>query len=206
MIGLRRLVCCVATHSAVAVLACTSGSDSASSDQYAHLMAFDTARVRLVSGVDTTTLVAELAETADQHTMGLMERRALSADAGMLFLYSRVQPESSAFWMFRTRIPLDIAFIDSAGVIRTVQTMTPCTSVLAQGCPNYPAGAPYIAALEVNAGYFAEKKIRVGATYSFRTRPRAARDHDRPTDERQNAKRERFRFAQARANALISIY
>ena len=151
MIGVHRLLSCVATFSVGAMLACGSGSDERLSDQYAHLMAFDTAQLRLVSGVDTATLTVELAETPDQHTMGLMERRSMSTDAGMLFLYSSVQPESSAFWMFRTRIPLDIAFIDSAGVIRTVQTMTPCASVLAQGCPNYPAGARYIAAL-VTAG------------------------------------------------------
>jgi uncharacterized membrane protein (UPF0127 family) len=162
MIALHRLVWCVATISAVAVLACSSGSDTRSSDQYSNLMAFDSAQLRLVSGADTATLTVELAESADQHTMGLMERRAMPGNAGMLFLYSSVQPETSAFWMFRTRIPLDIAFIDSAGVIRTVQTMTPCASVLAQGCPNYPAGARYIAALEVNAGYFAGKRIRVG--------------------------------------------
>lgn len=42
------------------------------------------------------------------------------------------------------------------------QTMAPCTSVLAAGCPSYVAGARYVAALEVNAGYFARKQIRVG--------------------------------------------
>jgi uncharacterized membrane protein (UPF0127 family) len=94
--------------------------------------------------------------------MGLMERRTLPPDAGMLFLYSAVQPESSAFWMFRTRIPLDIAFIDSVGTIKTVTTMQPCASALAQGCPNYPAKARYIAALEANAGYFAKQRRAAG--------------------------------------------
>ena len=80
----------------------------------------------------------------------------------MLFLYSSTQPDSAAFWMFRTRIPLDIAFIDSVGIIRTVLTMQPCPSDLAQGCPSYPPTAPYRAALEVNAGYFARQKLGVG--------------------------------------------
>ena len=56
----------------------------------------------------------------------------------------------------------DIAFIDSAGVIRAVRTMTPCTTVLAQGCPSYVAGVRYIAALEVNAGFFASRRVRIG--------------------------------------------
>jgi uncharacterized membrane protein (UPF0127 family) len=142
------------------LIACTSHSDDDAGD-YAGLMSFDTATIRLV-GRDTVRLTAELAESQAQQTMGLMERRTLPPDAGMLFLYSAVQPESSAFWMFRTRIPLDIAFIDSVGTIKTVTTMQPCESVLAQGCPNYPAKARYIAALEANAGYFAKQRLAVG--------------------------------------------
>jgi hypothetical protein len=146
----------------VILVACSSEPDSADAERYAHLLPFDTARVRLVTARDTTPVIVELAETHDQQTMGLMERRTLPANAGMLFLYSSVQPESSAFWMYRTRLPLDIAFIDSAGVIRTIQTMAPCTTTVPQGCPNYPAGARYIAALEVNGGYFSRNGVRVG--------------------------------------------
>jgi uncharacterized protein len=91
-----------------------------------------------------------------------MERRTLAENAGMLFLYPTVQPESSAFWMFRTRIPLDIAFVDDSGVIRSIRAMEPCTSDLAQACQSYPAGASYRAALEVNRGYFDRKRIRLG--------------------------------------------
>lgn len=156
----HRLALYLVAVSAISSLGCRSGDD-ASNDPYAHLMAFDSATIRLV-GRDTTRIAVELAETTAQQTMGLMERRHLNADAGMLFVYSTVQPDSSAFWMFRTRIPLDIAFIDSVGVIRTITTMQPCPSTLAQGCPSYPAGAPFVAALEANAGYFASRQLRVG--------------------------------------------
>ena len=91
-----------------------------------------------------------------------MERRVLADSAGMLFLYPTVQPETSAFWMFRTRIPLDIAFVDSTGVIRSIRTMQPCQSTLIEGCPSYQAGAAYRAALEVNAGFFGRRKVNVG--------------------------------------------
>jgi len=147
---------------AALVLACGSDRPDATDSQYAHLLTFDTARVRLTTARVTTTVVAELAETPEQHTMGLMERRTLAPDAGMLFLYASAQPDSSAFWMYRTRIPLDIAFIDSTGVIRTIQTMTPCPTALAAACPEYPAGARYVAALEVNAGFFARHGLRIG--------------------------------------------
>jgi uncharacterized membrane protein (UPF0127 family) len=143
-------------------LACSSPRDTSDDSQYAKLVSFDTAPIRLVANRDTTTLAVELAESADQHAMGLMERRTLAPEAGMLFLYPSIQSDSSAFWMFRTRIPLDIAFIDSLGRIQTIQTMAPCPSRLAEGCPNYPAGARYRAALEVNAGYFSRKQIHIG--------------------------------------------
>lgn len=179
MIGLHRIRWWLAAGASIVLIACGSDSAASSPDPYASLVAFDTAHVRVVSRRDTTELTVELAETAEQQTMGLMERRALPPDAGMLFVYSSVQPASSAFWMFRTRIPLDIAFIDSVGVIRSLQTMARCQSVLAEGCPSYAAGARYVAALEVNAGYFARNQIHIGDrvllqdTISRRRAPRA---------------------------------
>ncbi|HEY9226490.1 MAG TPA: DUF192 domain-containing protein, partial [Gemmatimonadaceae bacterium] len=112
---------------------------------------------------DTIPVVAELAETQDQRTMGLMERQHLADSAGMLFLYPSQQPANAGFWMFRTRIPLDIAFVDSTGTVRAIQHMVPCTATLAQGCQTYEPGAAYRAALEVNAGFLARHKIEVGS-------------------------------------------
>ncbi|MEP6620899.1 MAG: DUF192 domain-containing protein [bacterium] len=126
------------------------------------VLAFATAPVRLVAGADTTRLLAELAERPDQHALGLMERARLADSAGMLFLYSADQPATAAFWMYRTRIPLDIAFVDSLGVIRAIRHMVPCPTDFAQGCPSYPPDVAYRAALEVNAGYFAHHRLGVG--------------------------------------------
>ena len=129
---------------------------------YDHVLAFDTAQIRIATASDTTSVTVELAQTQPQQTLGLMERRGLAPMAGMLFIYATTQPATGAFWMFRTRIALDIAFIDSAGTIRTIQTMQPCPSPFAQACPEYSAGAPYRTALEVNAGFFARHGIRPG--------------------------------------------
>lgn len=147
--------------SALLVLAC-GGEPPADGEQYRNVLPFDTARVRIASATDTAALLVEIAESREQQTLGLMERRALADDAGMLFIYPAVQSESAGFWMFRTRIPLDIAFVDDSGVIRAIRQMEPCPSTLAEGCPSYAPGQPYRAALEVNRGYFARKGIRVG--------------------------------------------
>lgn len=143
------------------VFACSS-SESSDTDT-TPLMSLSSARLRLVAGSDTIPLVAELADHQEQRSLGLMERRHLGDSAGMLFIYDATQPDSSAFWMYRTRIPLDIAFVDSAGVIRSIRHMVPCPATLMEGCPSYPSGVPYRAALEVNAGYFARHKLDVGS-------------------------------------------
>jgi uncharacterized membrane protein (UPF0127 family) len=155
-----RLARVVGLLGVIAVVACTGRDESAEGDRV--ILPFDTARVRLVTGTDTLRLVVELAIKPEQHTLGLMERLQLPDSAGMLFLYDATQPDSSAFWMYRTRIPLDIAYIDSAGTIRSIRHMEPCKATLTQGCPSYPAGAPFRAALEVNAGYFARHSVRLG--------------------------------------------
>lgn len=136
--------------------------DAPFDDAAASAMTFDTTSLRLASARDTITISAELAVTEEQKRMGLMERRSLADDAGMLFIYAETQAANRGFWMFRTRIPLDIAFADSAGVIRSIRTMEPCPAQLAQGCPTYEPGVPYRIALEMNGGFFARRGIGVG--------------------------------------------
>jgi uncharacterized membrane protein (UPF0127 family) len=134
------------------------------------LMAFDTTLVHLTAGKDTFTVLAEVASSAEQRTMGLMERRSLADTAGMLFLYPDDQPGNAGFWMFRTRIPLEIAYADSAGRIVSVHQMVPCDAQLAAGCPTYEPGQAYRMALEVNAGALSRRGIGVGSRLWSTTR------------------------------------
>ena len=142
-------------------LGCDRSDDEPAGAQ-APILPFDTATVRVASASDTATLHVEVAVTDQEKQLGLMERQRLAPDRGMIFLYQETQPATGAFWMFRTRIPLDIAYLDSTGTIRAIRAMEPCTSRYAQGCPNYEAGVPFRAALEVNRGYFAEHGFKVG--------------------------------------------
>jgi uncharacterized membrane protein (UPF0127 family) len=99
----------------------------------------------------------EIAETPEEKARGLMGRRSLPPDAGMVFLEE--EPVSSGFWMKDTLIPLSIAFWDRDGRIFRILDMEPC---LEDSCPTYDPRGPWVGALEVNQGFFEEHGIQVG--------------------------------------------
>ena len=97
-------------------------------------------------------LFVEVARSPEEQQKGLMHRKDLAADRGMLFAYDR--DDRRRFWMKNTRVPLSIAFISSEGVITEIQDLTPLSlrSVVSRYSVRY--------ALEVNQGYF--ERIGVG--------------------------------------------
>lgn len=109
----------------------------------------------------------EVARTAAERRQGLMERDHLAGDAGMLFLYGDTQSPLNGFWMYRTLIPLDIAFLDAEGRIQAIRHMVPCASDNPRDCPVTMPGVSYRAALEVNAGTFAALGIEEGDCVSW---------------------------------------
>jgi uncharacterized protein len=109
----------------------------------------------------------EVARTQHQRSRGLMERDHLDRDAGMLFLYRERQSSRNGFWMYRTRIPLDIAFIDEDGRIVSIHRMEPCESANPRGCPVTRPKAGYRAALEVNAGVLERLGVEEGDCVSW---------------------------------------
>jgi uncharacterized membrane protein (UPF0127 family) len=102
-------------------------------------------------------LFVEIADTPAERAEGLMGRTSLAADAGMAFLWA--EPVTSTFWMKDTKIPLAIAFWAGDGTIVSIREMTPCT---ADPCATYGADAPFVGAVEANAGYFSEHGIAAG--------------------------------------------
>lgn len=126
-------------------------------------VAFDTAEVWVVEGADSARLLVELATSEQQRQFGLSRRPSLDPESGMLFLFDEPRAATDGFWMWQTRISLDIAFLDSAGVVQAVLQMEPCTATYANGCTPYEPGVAYASALEANVGWFEAKGFGVGS-------------------------------------------
>ncbi|HUL91278.1 MAG TPA: DUF192 domain-containing protein [Burkholderiales bacterium] len=101
---------------------------------------------------------AELANTFETRMTGLMHRKQLGANSGMLFVFPDVAPH--CMWMKNTLVPLSVAFIDERGVILNIADMQPQTE------ESHCATAPARFALEMNQGWFAAKGIKPGAKLS----------------------------------------
>ena len=144
----------------LAVLAGCNRQDEAANEP---VVQFDSGTVVIETGTNTIRMPVEVASTNTQQQYGLMDRAKLAADRGMLFLYDTVQDTSSGFWMFRTKIPLDVAFIDSTGTVVAIRSMEPCQSPDSQWCKGYTPGQRYQSGLEVNRGYFQQHGVGVGS-------------------------------------------
>jgi hypothetical protein len=108
--------------------------------------------IRSKNGVHHFTV--EVAATPEQQERGLMFRRTLAGDRGMIFPYS--PPQEVAFWMKNTLIPLDIIFIRSNGTIARI------TNAEAMDLTPLPSGEPVIGVLEIRGGRAAELGIKEG--------------------------------------------
>lgn len=117
----------------------------------------DRATAVIDTGNEVVLVDVEVADSPEERATGLMGRKSLGEDEGMLFVF--FEPTKSSFWMKDTLIPLSIAFIDDENKIISIQDMDPCRE---EPCPPYAPDEPYWAALEVNQGAFEEWGVEVG--------------------------------------------
>ncbi|HET9813134.1 MAG TPA: DUF192 domain-containing protein [Sphingomicrobium sp.] len=108
--------------------------------------------VRSATGAHRFTV--EVAATPEQQEIGLMFRRAIDPDRGMIFPYD--PPQAVAFWMKNTLIPLDMVFIRADGTIVRIATATPLS------LDPVPSGEPVAAVLEIAGGRAAQLGIDAG--------------------------------------------
>jgi len=109
--------------------------------------------------IGNSSLFAEVADNPQTSATGLMFRDSLPEDHGMLFVFEK--PKTASFWMKNTKIPLSIAYIDSAGRILQIESMKPLDETPIESTSNEVAFA-----LEVNEGWFKRNEVSPGAQIS----------------------------------------
>jgi uncharacterized protein len=121
----------------------------------AELQQFPPSELTIVSSTGRHKFKVDVAETQAQMTQGLMFRRTLAPDAGMLFDYK--QPIMATMWMRNTLIPLDMLFVDGRGrIVNIHQRAVP------QSLDVIAAAAPVRAVIELNGGTAARLGIEPG--------------------------------------------
>jgi uncharacterized membrane protein (UPF0127 family) len=111
-------------------------------------------------GKTRASVTVEVADTEQQREVGLMFRKHLDDEAGMLFVFK--DAEHRNFWMHNTVIPLDMLFADAGGrVIGIVANAEPFSdkAVGVEGAAEY--------VLEVNGGFCAKNGIKPGDRFNF---------------------------------------
>lgn len=103
-------------------------------------------------------ITLEVAETVDQQSRGLMYRKHLGKNSGMLFVYP--SERLLTFWMKNTLIPLSIGFFNKEKLLIEVQEMSVPT-MMDTSPKHYVSKYPAMYALEMNAGWFKKNKIEV---------------------------------------------
>ncbi len=109
--------------------------------------------IRLTAGMHL--IQAELAQTPDERSTGLMFRTAMGANEGMLFAFE--QAGTQCFWMKNTLLPLSVAFVADDGSVVNIDEMKPQT--LESHCSTKPVRF----VLEMNQGWFAKRGIKAGS-------------------------------------------
>jgi uncharacterized membrane protein (UPF0127 family) len=110
-------------------------------------------------------LEVELMLTDAHQERGLMFRKSLPEDHGMLFVWTR--PSIHTFWMHNTCIPLDMLFLDDEGFVAGIVENAP---TLNDDGRSVPCPASYV--LEVNAGWSRRHGVKPGQKVQIEGIPR----------------------------------
>lgn len=112
-------------------------------------------KIRFPGAAKAPTLLAETMLTEEHRSRGLMYRREMAEDHGMLFVFEDSQNRS--FWMHNTCLPLDMLFIAEDGYITGIQENVPTMN---DDSRSIPCRAKFV--LEVNAGFCRKFGVKAG--------------------------------------------
>jgi uncharacterized protein len=119
-------------------------------------------RVKLTAGIHQ--IDSQVAATPEQRSTGLMFRKEMPVNEGMLFVFE--QPSTQCFWMKNTLLPLTAAFVADDGTIVNLADMKPQTT------DSHCSTKPVRYVLEMNQGWFTKRGLAAGSKLSgtpFRT-------------------------------------
>ena len=112
--------------------------------------------IRISTGMHV--LQVQVAQTPEQQQTGLMFRKTMGTNEGMLFIFD--EPRQQCFWMKNTLLPLSVAFIDDSGTVANLDDMKPQT--LDSHCSTKPVRF----VLEMNVGWFDKRGIKAGSKFT----------------------------------------
>lgn len=105
-------------------------------------------------------LLVEVADSPGEQTQGLMGRKELPDEEGMLFVYE--EDTVPNFWMKNMEIPLDMVFIGADGVIRHIEANVPPCITTDDNCIRYSSKEPVRSVLELAAGFTERYGVKAG--------------------------------------------
>jgi uncharacterized membrane protein (UPF0127 family) len=112
-------------------------------------------KVKFVDAAGAPTVAVEVAERDEDRQRGLMYRKSMPQDEGMIFVFERARKLS--FWMRNTCIPLDMIFVTEDGTIVNIEENTPTLTD-----STFPSGCPALYVVEVNAGWTRAHGVKAG--------------------------------------------
>lgn len=116
--------------------------------------------LEIKSGGGVQRLQVEIADDEHEREVGLMFRKQMPDDAGMLFVWP--DQEVRSFWMRNTYIPLDLVYVREGKVVKVIPWAKPMDET------GLPSGQPVDMVLEVNGGWAAKRGLKVGDTIELK--------------------------------------
>jgi uncharacterized membrane protein (UPF0127 family) len=144
-----RLLPSLALAAALLLTAC-GGSDAANHETP------KTVDDRFAIKVGERTVSMQIAALPDEVQKGLMFRKTMGEDEGMLFVFATPQP--MGFWMRNTTLPLDIGYFDATGELKEIYPMYPLDE---RTVPSRSRSIQFC--LEMNQGWYARSGVKPGA-------------------------------------------
>ena len=111
---------------------------------------------------ESKTLKLEISDNFHKRKIGLMNRKFLDKNKGMIFVYDNLEPVN--IWMYKTFIPLDIIFLKKNKITKITPNAKPCLDL---PCQLYPSSEAVDMIIEINAGQAKDLDLKVGDNLIF---------------------------------------